>query len=153
MKLLVVSDSHGNIARLQTIIDSEAPFDYIIHCGDGVGDLLHVSLPDGAAVLRVSGNVDRMRGSAIEVREFATIGGAKVMITHGDVQHAHTDYFGLLDDAAFFGCDAVFFGHTHRQYASKGAPLLFNPGAVQQGCYGVITLGDSIGYAHKKCDG
>jgi len=55
MKILVVSDSHGNTVMLQRIIDREWPFDRLVHCGDGAADLLRVRLPAGMPVTPVSG--------------------------------------------------------------------------------------------------
>ena len=35
LKILVVSDTHGNTVRLGRIVRRESPFDYLFHCGDG----------------------------------------------------------------------------------------------------------------------
>ncbi|MDO5136238.1 MAG: metallophosphoesterase family protein, partial [Eubacteriales bacterium] len=37
MKVLVVSDTHGRDRGLERVVEKEAPFDYLIHCGDVEG--------------------------------------------------------------------------------------------------------------------
>ena len=34
MKVLIVSDTHGRDENLEEAVYREAPFDYLIHCGD-----------------------------------------------------------------------------------------------------------------------
>ena len=34
MKVLIVSDTHGQDENLEETVLREAPFDYLIHCGD-----------------------------------------------------------------------------------------------------------------------
>jgi hypothetical protein len=72
------------------------------------------------------------------------------MITHGDLQGAHRDTLGLLDEGRARGCDIVLFGHTHRPYKAGGKPALFNPGAALNGSYGVILLNGAPGFYQKS---
>ena len=37
MRILVVSDTHGQRAELKEVISKTRPFDYLIHCGDTEG--------------------------------------------------------------------------------------------------------------------
>ena len=37
MKVLIVSDTHGQDENLEETVLREAPFDYLIHCGDVEG--------------------------------------------------------------------------------------------------------------------
>lgn len=139
-RLLVISDSHGNVPRLKKIVECETAFHYIVHCGDGAGDLFHISLPEGISVLRVSGNVDLARGMTLERYIVEDIAGWKIFITHGDLQGAHRDYLGLIDEGRSRGCGLVLFGHTHRPYLAGKNPVLFNPGTAQHGQYGIVCL-------------
>jgi putative phosphoesterase len=139
LKILVVSDSHGARKHLQKIIDREQPFDYLIHCGDGVHDLDHVRLPQGVTVLSVAGNMDRA-GSRERLFETA-LNGFRFMICHGDQFAAHYDYERLLNDGLCRGADIICCGHTHIPYRHNHPPLLFNPGPADKGLYGIITLG------------
>ena len=37
MKVLIVSDTHGRDENLEIVINREAPFDMLVHCGDVEG--------------------------------------------------------------------------------------------------------------------
>jgi len=150
VKILVVSDSHGNTTALQRIISLEKPFDYLVHCGDGVADLMYVQMPGSPFVLKVSGNVDRPRGMYIEQRLIETIEGYKLFITHGDAHQVHRDTSGIYNDTVSTGCDVALFGHTHRQYLSQGKPWLFNPGECRGGYYGILHIEESISFFHRR---
>lgn len=150
MKLLVVSDSHGNSAALQRIVDGEKPFDLLVHCGDGITDLERVSLPGDAVIVLVQGNIDRARGVHAETERVLAPGGHRILVTHGDGQEAHRDYLGLIDAAKALRCEAVLFGHTHTAYLSRGNPALFNPGPAQRGQYGVVVAGDTLEFYRKR---
>ncbi|MFW5861000.1 MAG: metallophosphoesterase family protein [Spirochaetota bacterium] len=150
VKILVVSDSHGNTTALERIVSLEKPFDYLVHCGDGVADLMHVQLPGNPFVLKVSGNIDRARGMQIEQKLIETIEGFKVYIIHGDTLHVHRGLSGLYDDTVGAGCDVALFGHTHLQYLSEKKPWLFNPGECRGGYYGVISIEEDVNFFHRR---
>jgi len=140
MKILVVADSHGDRTRLQKIIDREQPFDVLIHCGDGLDDLAHAGLPRSAAVLSVSGNMDRTRAGSERLIE-TTLSGVRFLICHGDRFAAHRDYDRLLDEGLRRRADIICCGHTHMPCLLNHRLLLFNPGPADRGLYGIITLG------------
>jgi len=139
LKILVVSDSHGDCTRLQNIIDREKPFDRLIHCGDGVLDLACVEVPQGAEVLSVAGNMDRAGGPERLIE--TSVDSVRFLICHGDRFAVHYDYDRLLDEGLCRGVDIICCGHTHRAYLHNHPPLLFNPGPADRGLYGIITLG------------
>jgi len=147
-KILVVSDSHGNSIKLRDIINREKPFDYIVHCGDGVNDLIHSSVPPGSVTLAVTGNIDIGRGITGERLIVTTIAEKKIMITHGDIFGAHAGLSSLESEARKRGADIVLFGHTHVKYLGKGTPALFNPGPANNGLYGIIYLADRVSFSH-----
>ncbi|TAL39813.1 MAG: YfcE family phosphodiesterase [Spirochaetes bacterium] len=150
MKILVVSDSHGNSAALARIVERELPFEILVHCGDGVRDLAQLRIPRSVRVVGVTGNMDRAVVTGREVLELFELPGFKFLVTHGDRQRAHEDYLGLLDEAHVRGADIVLFGHTHRPFLREGRPSLFNPGAAQQGFYGTVLVSDRIEFFHKR---
>ncbi|GAB4220749.1 MAG: metallophosphoesterase [Spirochaetota bacterium] len=144
MKILVLSDSHGNIQKIKNIIESEKSFDYLIHCGDGINDLIHVVIPDGVAVITVCGNIDRARGINGKTALVEHINGYRFFITHGDLFGAHHDITGVWSEAKRLGCDIACFGHTHRAMNDNVNPYMFNPGAAQSGMYGIININNGI---------
>jgi hypothetical protein len=152
MKILIISDSHGNVPALRKIIAKELPCDYIIHCGDGVMDVRECDTGDAVEIL-VSGNMDLGRTQEYERIIVTSIGDFKMYITHGDIQRAHQDVVELHEEGRRNGCNAVIFGHTHRQYIGEGNPILFNPGPAQNGMYGLLIIGMNIEFIHKRLEG
>ncbi len=141
-KLLVISDSHGNSFKIEQALERERPVDWIVHCGDGAGDLAHVPVHRGVNIIRVLGNVDTWRGYDYERSVVQQIEGVTVMVVHGDLFRVQ-DGFGVLErEAEKHGAGLVLFGHTHVKLLRNGNPVLFNPGTVSKGTYGVILIED-----------
>lgn len=151
MKILVVSDSHGNTVMLQRIIDRESPFDRLVHCGDGAADLLHVRVPADTPVTLVAGNVDRARGIELPASEVLDVEGVRILVTHGDAFHVKSDYGPLAGAARAHGCDAALFGHTHIKHLRLRRPVLFNPGPAVGGSYGIVEVsGGDMAFRHGR---
>ncbi|MBN1531697.1 MAG: YfcE family phosphodiesterase [Spirochaetes bacterium] len=150
MKILVVSDSHGNSERLRRIVDAERPFQYLVHCGDGVNDLLHAGVPADAVTLAVAGNVDLGRGITGERILWTRIGGRAFMITHGDLFGAHNGLSGLEREAARGGADIVLFGHTHVRHLREEPPAMLNPGSANNGWYGLVEIDGDVRFSHRQ---
>lgn len=144
MKVLVLSDSHGNINKLKDIIEAEQTFDCLIHCGDGINDLIHAVIPKGVPVITVCGNIDRARGIEGKTWLVETFGRFRFFITHGDEFGAHHDITGVWSEAKRLRCDIACFGHTHRPMNEKTTPYMFNPGAAQTGMYGIINISNNL---------
>lgn len=142
MKILVLSDSHGSQEYLYTIVYENLDADVIIHLGDGEGDMRVIrDLPSMAEkrIIQVCGNCDFSSNNPITT--FETIGDVKFYITHGYVQHVKFGTALLAKDAAESGREVALFGHTHVPYLNTEGPVtLFNPGAVCNGKYGIITI-------------
>lgn len=144
MKVLVISDTHGNVDVIKKIIKAEQKFHYLLHCGDGINDLIHVIIPEDVCVITVCGNIDRARGINEKSTIVETIGNFRFFITHGDIYGAHNDITGIWIEAKRSGCDIACFGHTHKPLNTNGSPMMFNPGATQSGYYGVLECGDVL---------
>jgi uncharacterized protein len=151
-RVLVVADSHGNTVKLSLIIRRESPFDFIIHCGDGAADLVHVDMPRGAAVVSVSGNVDLARCPGMERLVVRQIGPVTVMVAHGDEFRVNAGYEAIEREGRGRGADIVLFGHTHVAYRGGGRPVLFNPGPATNGRYGLLHIDGSIRAEHKSLE-
>jgi putative phosphoesterase len=148
-KLLVVSDSHGDWKLLGRIAEREAPFDAIIHCGDGADDLSRIALAENTRIIRVAGNVDRGRGYAFDRMAVETLCQKKIMVTHGDLFKVEHGLMSLLDEAMRSKVDLVCFGHTHMKFYHDGIPAFFNPGPANAGLYGVITINGDMLCQHR----
>ncbi len=144
LKIIVISDSHGNTVKLGRIIRRESPFDYLFHCGDGAGDLIHVDVPAGTVVVRVCGNVDMARNLDAERLVVMPVGPVTVMAAHGDQFYVNYGYEAIEREGRSRNADIVLFGHTHAAYHGGTKPVLFNPGPATNGKYGLIYVDASI---------
>lgn len=141
MRVGVISDSHGFCGRLSTILMAmEAdgrPVDALIHLGDGFYDLqdLDTALPP---VYQVAGNCDLGRSDTIG---FVSLGGARLLLTHGHFQHVREGTDGLFSLALQEKCRAALYGHTHVQKLEwRSGLLLLNPGAAANGQYALLRI-------------
>lgn len=58
MKVLIVSDTHGRDSKLEEAVLREAPFDYLIHCGDVEGREFFIEAFAESPCCIVAGNND-----------------------------------------------------------------------------------------------
>ena len=154
MKILIFSDTHGDIKKISSAVKKHPDAEIIVHCGDGEDQSRQIKLdyPD-KMVIRVRGNCDL--GSSLPEEEYFTVFGKKIMVTHGHTYGVKYGKASLRQAAAKKGIDIVFFGHTHDPYNEyENGVYLFNPG---QGygwfaTYGVaeITESGSILLNHAK---
>ena len=136
MKLVIISDSHGNIANLKHVLGfaSRLKAGAIIHCGDW-NNLLAAQtvLNFGIDVYTVLGNadIDKELGTILKekCKKFdekfleAEIGGKKIGIIHKT-----NDLNIRIQDL-----DILFCGHTHRpKVTTKDGVKVVNPGALQK---------------------
>ena len=142
LKIVVVSDSHGSTDLLDKVIMECSPFDIIVHCGDGVKDICGAYVPAGSTVLKVLGNTDIYSGCEADNILTEEIINKRVMITHGHQFNVKGGVSEIARVAGRFKADVVLFGHTHEQLLRQGNPLLFNPGNLSGGSYGIIHASD-----------
>jgi len=153
MKILVVSDTHGHSDLLQRCFEINKPIDLIIHCGDGLIDLKRSSVPDGASLFYVAGNIDLQSHIFSDEASMVieNILGKRVLITHGHNHHVKSGLHLLKKEAMRLSVDIVLFGHTHSQEYIKNGITLFNPGNLSSGYFGIVTVEDSSWkFEHKK---
>lgn len=130
MKLLIFSDSHGNVANMEDMVRLEHP-DRILHLGDLVHDAqaLQEKFPD-IPVLFVPGNCDGRRPDLPDQRIF-TLEGCKLLMTHGHIYHVKMGAGAAVRAARQAGADLLFFGHTHEAFCEFQQGLwVVNPGSI-----------------------
>jgi hypothetical protein len=129
MKVLVISDTHGNFSRAFNAHTLSDPVDAVIHLGDGSGDadLLREALD--IPVINVTGNCDA--GSNAPRELMWECEGKRILLTHGDAYHVKSGLARLRQRAEEIGADAVLFGHTHQgMFECRTGLLMLNPGAL-----------------------
>ena len=147
-KILVLSDSHYAHTKLEQILKLERDADIVVFLGDGLDGLddcrYTVSGFRPERVLAVQGNCDRFSMQPVS-RQF-TAGGHAFFCTHGHAYSVKKSRTDLAKKAISSGCDIALYGHTHQpMLTEEHGVMLFNPGAVVNGSYGVITVPDKEG--------
>lgn len=126
MKIIVVSDNHGDQAILTEIVERYSNQGLkIFHCGDSE---LPANDPLLDRLVMVQGNMDTAHFAEYQVVE---VGDYRVLVTHGHKYNVNFDLLNLQLLAQQNQADICLFGHTHELMATKEAGLLIvNPGSI-----------------------
>ena len=128
MKILIVSDTHGDSTAIKKITDMHSDYSIIIHAGDYARDLDFIG--GTADKYSVKGNCDNPASPAPE-RLVITIGRSRIFLTHGHLQNAKGTYSQLVKESKENRADICIFGHTHLPLAENSdGILLINPGSA-----------------------
>lgn len=158
MEYLVISDSHGRADLVDRAVEIQVrPPDAILFLGDGLRDLRVLEYQD-LCVRCVRGNCDfysSFEGQSVPEHALLEVGAYRILMMHG---HTHAVKGGMERAIAFAidaRADVLLYGHTHEQkqqwYAAGTCmgshrmqkPLLVcNPGSLQNGCFGTLSLGN-----------
>jgi len=145
MKILVVSDTHGNYLPILQFL-KETGAELLIHLGDEISDATQLEHLLDIPVIKVPGNCDH---GAKEPRELLeSIAGSRFFITHGDLYRVKNGLDRLVAKAAGIKAQAALFGHTHRPLIVKqDGVLLINPGTLMAASdsksYAILTVSAS----------
>lgn len=130
-KVLVFSDTHGNISNMMNIIEKSRPLHAVIHLGDVEGDENRIKTYLGKDVKTyfVRGNNDFFTDLPKDME--IDLGGHRCLLTHGHNYGVGMDAYRLSMEAQARNCDIAFFGHTHRPYFRNiDGVLCINPGSI-----------------------
>lgn len=132
MKLLVLSDTHGDVFSLKEAIKARNEAEVIIHCGDGNSEFESIKpLYPHKHFIGVKGNCD-FCSDASNI-ETITLAGKKIFITHGHLYNAKYGLYNLVCAAREANADLLLFGHTHNPLKDYDDGLyIVNPGS----CHG-----------------
>lgn len=136
MRILVVSDSHGDSFALRRAVERESGCSLIIHLGDGERDtaFLH-DIP----LLQVRGNCDFY--SELPATQLTQEGGKTILCTHGHTQMVKYGLQPLRQEALDKHADIALYGHTHVPVQTYEDGLyLCNPGSLHNGDYAVLEI-------------
>lgn len=142
MRILVVSDTHGDAAALRRALLAQPKAEVVIHLGDGQDDLDQVrfSFP-GRTYLQVKGNCDW--GSSLPATGEFEAEGARIFYTHGHAYGVKSGDYTIISAAREHKADILLFGHTHqpREDYEDGLHIM-NPGRLSgwEPTYGVIDI-------------
>ena len=130
MKLLILSDSHGDSTGMCRAVETERP-DYVIHLGDHASDARDLSrMFPMVPVAFVRGNCDFYEDTPEE--RLVDYDGVRVFMTHGHRQGVKSGLLRFEVTAREKNADVALFGHTHCAYCEQYNGLwLVNPGSCR----------------------
>lgn len=130
MKILIVSDTHGQEHTLEEALKKTGSIDQLIHLGDVEGGEERIrGLLGKVPAAIVAGNNDFFCDLPDE-RMF-TLEGYRIWMTHGHRYFVHSGTLYLEREARKKGADIVMYGHTHKPVVQKAKGLLvLNPGSL-----------------------
>lgn len=126
MKLLIMSDTHGDAEVIERVRSYYPEADAVVHCGDSELPYDHQALK---GIERVRGNCDR--GTAFPEEKVFQVGDTTVFATHGHLFNVKSTILSLTYRAKELGADICCFGHSHVLGAEMINDTLFiNPGSL-----------------------
>ncbi|WP_107840799.1 metallophosphoesterase family protein [Metasolibacillus meyeri] len=145
MKIVVMSDTHGDAEVIRLVREQQENSDLLIHCGDSELSYDH---PHLANVVRVRGNCD-YTDNRFPDEEVVSQGDVKIYITHGHLFQVKSSLLPLSYRVKEIGANICCFGHSHLLGAEMIDGILFiNPGSLlmprgrREQSYVVITVED-----------
>lgn len=142
MRILVVSDSHGNDGNLRQAILSQPKAEVVIHLGDGEEETTRAktSFPE-KMFFQVKGNCDWC--SSLPLSGVFTAEGKRIFYTHGYTYSVKSGLYTAVCAARENKADVLLFGHTHNPLEDYDDGLyILNPGALSgwQPTYGILDI-------------
>ena len=129
MKILVISDSHGRMDNVRTVLSKVDKLDQIIHLGDIIGqdDILRDMCNCPVTIVRGNGDFSGDK----KIAEIVEVGKYKIFATHGHMYGVDWGTDRLYYAAEENKCNIAMYGHTHvPELTSNGGVTILNPGSI-----------------------
>ena len=142
MKILVLSDSHGNLENMVRAVEAEQPR-MLLHLGDCWQDAerLHDCFPD-LEYYQVPGNCDFRSTEPTERLLF--LEDFRILLCHGHTYGVKQSLLRAGYEAEMQNLDLFLFGHTHNPMVDRrGKTWFLNPGSIGdhiRPTYGVVII-------------
>ncbi len=146
MRILVLSDTHGDFRTLWEIIEKHKnDANLVLFLGDGIREFEDIqALYPGLHFDCVAGNCDyasmAKRSALIEISD------KRIFLTHGDSYGVKSSTARIIDTARSSGAEIALFGHTHCGITEyQDGVHLMNPGSPSRPrgakpSYGIIDI-------------
>ena len=148
MRVVVISDSHGQGSVVDRIIRRECEAQIVVFLGDVTGDIEDFTYEyTDKKFYIVSGNCDRF--SSYPYSTVANVGNVNIFITHGHTLGVKGGMGGLIVAARQSDCAIALYGHTHIPTIKYEDGLyIVNPGSCARSrdganSYAVIDIRDN----------
>lgn len=145
-KLVIMSDTHGKKAGVESLKAILAENDYIVHLGDGASEIYDLLRDYPEKTHFCAGNCDfAPHFPAYGVLEVEKL---SIFYCHGHQYGVKTDLTALAHAAKARNCEIALYGHTHRADITKiDGVTLINPGSFQR------KVGDGGSYCYLVING
>lgn len=154
MKILVISDSHGDTNAIEGILSRcEGHVDMCVFLGDGVGDAEYAlaKFPALPRIL-VRGNCDEGRlfgQDKYPAEVLFDADGITFLATHGHKLGVKSGLGTAASYAAGRGAQVLLYGHTHQKGETRiesatGAVTAINPGSAGRGTERTFALVETV---------
>lgn len=129
MRIIVISDTHGRPSMIENIIEAQPEAKQVFFLGDVIRDIEDMPFMYPSHTFHiVSGNCDY--GSTYKSADTVTVGGKKILFTHGHAYSVKSGIGRLSQWAKNENADIVLYGHTHVAKTEYADGVLFvNPGS------------------------
>ncbi|MTI70152.1 MAG: metallophosphoesterase [Firmicutes bacterium] len=146
MKVIVISDTHGNLDDSFDLLSNLKDIDMLIHLGDFSKDVEKINEEFDLEVYNIKGNCD-IGDYNTEEEQIINLKEKKVLLTHGHKYGVKMGIERLYYKAKELNVDMVLFGHSHVPMKIEYDDILFfNPGSItlprrgSKRSYGVIEF-------------
>ena len=126
--IVVISDTHRNLAPLDKIAQVLSECDYIFHFGDMASDAREIFRQYPEKTYVIAGNNDIFGSPADAVLD---VEGRRIYACHGHRYGVKSGTAKLAAAAKDRFCDIALYGHTHEpDVHEENGVLLINPGCM-----------------------
>ncbi len=142
MKILVVSDTHGDYNSFYNLVRMQNNAEVVIFLGDGMEEFDEIKGQfSDKMFISVKGNNDW--STPAPLCDERVIEGKRIFMTHGHAYGVKHGLCGIVQEGHKRNADIVLFGHTHEAYEGyKEGMYILNPGSLHKytSSYGVIEI-------------
>ena len=146
MKIVVISDSHGNKSGLENIILKHQDADLFLHLGDGAEEFFKIKSKYPNLIMEiVRGNCDFGYGFLPDEKTFSA-GSHKILASHGYKYNVKSGLDDYIQAARKKSADIILYGHTHKRLTKiENGLYIMNPGSLSRPriggpSYGIINV-------------
>lgn len=129
MKIVILSDTHGNLNGFLNVIDSNEDADLFLHLGDGAAEYFKVKeIYKNTPIYIVKGNCDNYN---LPKHKTFNFDGISLHACHGDMFNVKEGLDEYLNFARASNFNIITYGHTHKRFIQNNGNLcIINPGSL-----------------------
>lgn len=129
MKIVILSDTHGNLNGFLNVINSNEDADLFLHLGDGAQEYFKVKeIYKNIPICIVKGNCDNYN---LPQHKTFNFDGILLYACHGDMFNVKESLDEYIKFAKYSNFNIITYGHTHKRFIQNEKNLcIINPGSL-----------------------